>query len=117
MSNLCNDIRYDIDKYCITHEDDDIFAHTNNISIDDMRLGIKNLKNCTFDCTNVIFSKQCINGTELLFSLMYILFTMILTNGTTPEGLLLSTVLPMPKKRGHKYKFNHYRQIAINSLP
>ena len=41
MPNMRNDIRYDIDKYCIKQEDDEIFAHTHNISIDDARLAIK----------------------------------------------------------------------------
>ena len=37
----CNDIRYDIDKYCVKQEDDEIFAHTHNISIDDVRVAIQ----------------------------------------------------------------------------
>ena len=41
MSNMRNDIRYDIDKYCIKQEDDEIFAHIHNISIDDVRVAIK----------------------------------------------------------------------------
>ena len=41
MSNMRNDIRYDIDKYCIKQEDDEILAHTHNISIDDVRVAIK----------------------------------------------------------------------------
>ena len=45
MSNLCNDIRYGIAKYCIKQEDDEIFAHTSNISADDVRLAIQHLKN------------------------------------------------------------------------
>ena len=40
MSNLCNDIRYDIDKYCIKHEDDEILAHIHNVSIDYVTLAI-----------------------------------------------------------------------------
>ena len=44
MSNMRNDIRYDIDKYCIKQEDDEIFAHTHHISIDDVRLAINHLK-------------------------------------------------------------------------
>ena len=44
MSNLCNDIRYAIDKYCIKQEDDEILAHTHNISIDEVRVAIKHLK-------------------------------------------------------------------------
>ena len=45
MSNMRNDIKYDIDKYCIKQEDDEIFAHTHNISIDDVRVAIKHFKN------------------------------------------------------------------------
>ena len=44
MSNMRNDIRYDINKYCIKQEDDEILAHTHNISKDDVRLAIKRLK-------------------------------------------------------------------------
>ena len=44
MSDMCNDIRYDIDKYCIEQEVDEIFADTHNISIDDVRVAIKHLK-------------------------------------------------------------------------
>ena len=44
MSNMRNDIRYDIDEYCIKQEDDELFAHTHNISIDGVRVAIKHLK-------------------------------------------------------------------------
>ena len=40
MSNRRNNIRYNIYKYCIKQEDDEIFAHTHNISIDDVRVAI-----------------------------------------------------------------------------
>ena len=38
----------DIDKYCIKQEDDEIFAHTHSISIDDVRITI-NIKKCKSD--------------------------------------------------------------------
>ena len=41
MSNTRNDIRYGIGKYCIKQEDDEILAHTHNISVDDVRIVIK----------------------------------------------------------------------------
>ena len=78
MYNMRNDIRYDIDKYCITQEDDEIFAHTLNISIDDVRVAIKHLKKCKSDCIDGIFSDNFINGTELLFSYISMLFSMML---------------------------------------
>ena len=41
------------------------------------------------------------------------LFSMVLTHGVTPQGLLLSTLVPIPKnKRGNKCDSNNYRQIA-----
>ena len=45
ISNMRNDIRYDIDKYGIKQEDGKICAHTHNIIIDDVILAIKHLKN------------------------------------------------------------------------
>ena len=42
---------------------------------------------------------------------------MMLTHGVVPQGLLLSTLVPIPKnKRGNKCDSNNYRQIAISSL-
>ena len=50
-----NDIRYDIDKYCIKQEADEILAHTHNISIDDVRVAIKHLKNVNLIVLMVYF--------------------------------------------------------------
>ena len=97
MSHMRNDIRYDINKYCIKQEDDEIFAHTHNISIDDVRLAIKRLK-CKSDCIDGIFSDNFVNGTELLFSYISMLFRMMLTHDVSPQGLLLSTLVPIPPK-------------------
>ena len=45
------------------------------------------------------------------------LFRMMLTHGVAPQGLLLSTLVPIPKnKGGNKCDSNNYRQIAISSL-
>ena len=74
MSNMRNDIRYDIDKYCIKQEDDEIFAHTHNISIDGLRLAIKHWKNVNLIVLRYIFW-NFINGTELLFSYISMLFS------------------------------------------
>ena len=55
MSNIRNYIRYDIDKYCIKQEDDEIFAHTHNISIDDVRVAIKHFLNVNLIVLMVYF--------------------------------------------------------------
>ena len=75
MSNMRNDIRYDIDKYCIKQEDGEIFAHTYSIRIEDVSKS---------DCTDGIFSDNFINGTELLFTYISMLFSMMLTHGVAP---------------------------------
>ena len=49
------------------------------------------------DCTNGIFSDNCINGTELLFYYIAMLFSMMLSQGVAPQGLLLFTLVPIPK--------------------
>ena len=55
MSNMRNDIRYDIDKYCIKQEDYEIFADTHNISADNVRFAIKHLKKCKSDCIYMFY--------------------------------------------------------------
>ena len=62
-----------------------------------MRVAIKHLKKCKFDCINGIFSDNFINGTELLFLYISMLFSMMLTHGVAPQGLLLSTLVHIPK--------------------
>ena len=57
------------------------------------------------------------NGTELLFTHISMLFSMMLTHGVAPQDVLLSTLVSIPKnKRGNKCDSNNYRQIAIISL-
>ena len=118
MSIMRNDIRYDIDKYCIKQEDVEILAHTHNISIYEVRVAIKHLKKCKSDCIYSIFSDNFINGTKLLFSYISMLFSMMLTHGVAPQDVLLSTLVPIPKnKRGNTIcDSNNYRQIAISSF-
>ena len=41
----------------------------------------------------------------------------MLSHGVAPTGLLLSTMVPVPKdKRGSKSDSNNYRAIAISSI-
>ena len=68
----------------------EIFAHTHNINIDDVRLAFNFFLS---DCIDGIFLYSFINGTELLFYYIYMLFSMMLTHGVAPQGLLLSTLV------------------------
>ena len=54
--NVCNVAVVDISTvYCIKQEDYEIFAHTHNISIDDVRVAIKHLKNLNLIVLMVYF--------------------------------------------------------------
>ena len=62
-------------------------------------------------------SSHSINGTDQFHILISLLFTCMLTHGIAPSGLLLSTMVPVPKnKRGNKSDSNNYRAIAISSI-
>ena len=64
-----------------------------------------------------LFSDHFINGTLRFFTLISLLFTSMLSHGVAPTGLLLSTIVPVPKdKRGSKSDSNNYRAIAISSI-
>ena len=77
----------------------------------------RTLNKCQSDCIDGIFFDNFMNGTELLISYISVLFSMMLTHGVAPQGLWLSTLVPIPKnKRGNKCDSNNYRQIAISSL-
>ena len=82
-----------------------------------MRSATKQLKKWKADCTDGIFYDNLINVTEMLFSYISMLFSMMLTRGVAPQGLLLSTLGLIPKNtRDNKWDSNNYRQIAISSL-
>ena len=54
---------------------------------------------------------------ELNCYFFFYVFSMMLTHGVAPQGLLLSTLVHIPKnKRSNKCDSNNYRQIAISSL-
>ena len=57
------------------------------------------------------------NVTECLYEILALFFSTMLAHGVVPAGLLLSTLVPIPKsKRGNKSDSSNYRQIAISSL-
>ena len=57
------------------------------------------------------------NGTHMLNVYISLLFTCMLTHGIPPSGLLLSTIIPIPKnKRGNMSDSSNYRAIALSSL-
>ena len=116
MSHLFDQNSHDIVKYCINDAHDTI-VHTHVITVDDVKYAIKKLKPAKADCIDGMFSDNLKHGTHSLFKYISLLFSVMLSHGIAPEGLLLSTLVPIPKnKRGNKCDSNNYRQIAISSL-
>ena len=57
------------------------------------------------------------NGTDLLVTLISLLFSAMLSHGIAPSGFLLSALVPIPKnKRGNRCNSDNYRQIATSSI-
>ena len=110
----------DIESLCL-HLDRDphtlINKHTHSISVIHVQEAIHKLKSAKSDCTDELFSDHFINGTDRFFTLISLLFTCMLTHGVALSGLLLSTMIPVPKdKRASKSDSNNYRAIAISSI-
>ena len=64
-----------------------------------------------------MLSDNLTNGTLKLNMFISVLFSAMLIHGVAPGGLLLSTLVPIPKnKRGNKTDSNNYRAIVISRL-
>ena len=107
----------DIITNCSNNNTSLINKHTHHVSVDQLQNAIHKLKSSKSDCTDQLFSDHFINGTLRFFTLISLLFTSMLSHGVAPTGLLLSTMVPVPKdKRGSKSGSNNYRAIAISSI-
>ena len=112
--NDCN-----IELYCIdnvNHKSSN-HIHTHDITVEHVTNAITHLKSEKNDNFECLFSDNFKNGTHLLNVYIYLLFSTMLSHGTAPAGLLLSTLVPLIKnKRGIKCDSNNYRAIAISSI-
>ena len=85
-----------------------ISKHTHHVTVDQLQNVIHKLKSSKSDCTDQLFSDHFINGTLQFSTLISLLFTCMLSHGVAPTGLLLSTMVLVPKdKRGSKSDSNN----------
>ena len=86
-----------------------INKHTHHVSVDHLHNAMHKLKASKSDCTDQLFSDHFINGALRFFTLISLLFACMLSHGVAPTGVLLSTMVPVPKdKRGSKSDSNTY---------
>ena len=89
-------------------------THTHSVTPDMVQSAINKNKPGKSDCTDGMLSDNLMNGTLKLNMIISVLFSAMLIQGVAPGGLLLSTLVPIPKnKRGSKTDSNNYRAIAI----
>ena len=98
----------DIVTNCSNNNTSLISKHTHHVTVDQLQNAIHKLKFSKSDCTDELFSDHFINGTLRFATLISLLFTCMLSHGVAPTGLLLSTMVPVPKdKRGSKSDSNN----------
>ena len=117
LNNLMKMNDSDIMTKCSTNGLPLINKHLHSVSVNQLQYAINRLKSSKSDCTDQLFSDHFINGTARFYTLISLLFTCMLSHGVAPSGLLLSTMVPVPKdKRGNKSDSSNYRAIAISSI-
>ena len=117
LDNLLESNENDVVQHCVNKDDPVLFTHTHYITVEQVKYAIHKLKSGKSDCIDGIVSDNFKNGTDLLFTLISLLFSAMLIHGIAPSGLLLSTFVPIPKnKRGNRCNSDNYRQIAISSI-
>ena len=117
MNDLMSVNKKDVEIFCVNSIDDTLYKHTHKISLAEVQAAVQKLKVGKSDCVDGFVSDNLKKGTECLYEIIALLFSTMLTHGVAPAGLLLSTLVPIPKnKRENKSDSNNYRQIAISSL-
>ena len=98
--NCCN-----IEMYCIDDNVNNISSnhvHTHASTVEHVSNAITHLKSEKSDNLEGLTSDNFRNGTHLLNVYISLLFSIMLSHGVAPAGLLLSTMVPLIKnKRGN----------------
>ena len=84
------------------------------ITQDDIKLAVRKIKLNKTDGTCKLVTNHLSNGTDLLFSHISSLFTMMMNHGCCPVQFSTSTIIPIVKnKRKSASDISNYRSIAI----
>ena len=119
FSSIISENTDDIKSQCIVSDVDsdcDII-HTRSTTVQQIKCAISKMQSGKSDSIEQLSSDNFKNGTHMLNVYISLLFTCMLTHGIPPSGLLLSTIIPIPKnKRGNMSDSSNYRAIALSSL-
>jgi hypothetical protein len=113
MARLMEDINDDITHRCVVGK----CKSTHTISVHSIQKAIQHLKKGKSDGHTAQCTDHIINGSNKLHVYLSFLLSSMLTHGFSPNGFLLSTVIPIPKsKRKSLNDSENYRGIALSSV-
>ena len=113
ISDVVNRIDNEVDALCCNGKCGSLHTFTSH----DIRESIRCLKPNKQDGYTSCSSNHLRNGTDKLSDYITLLFNCMLNHGTSPESMLISTIVPIPKDRRKSLnKAENYRGISLGSI-
>ena len=119
---LYNEFDNDFDSFNVLYDDINCICCSNkckfshNVTADDVKFSIKNLKLEQKDPIHQVFSNNLINGSSSLFFHLAMVFQLMINHGIVDASLSEALLVPIPKdKRKSLFSSNNYRAIALSS--
>ena len=110
-ANDMQELKNELDT-CIVNSNDNYTITSNDVSI-----AIKKLKIGKNDSWLPHTSDNIIHGTYVLHEYLSVLFNIMIIHGYSPYGMLVGTMVPLPKgKWKSKRDSDNYRAITLSSL-
>ena len=128
FDTLFNSVSYDNDELNILLDDinssinnscNDSNTNNNNVLIfnpNNVNKAINKLKAGKTDGSLTLTSDNLLHSTDILNGHLALLFSVMVRHGFSPEGMLIGTMVPIPKGRWNLNNSNNYRAITISSL-
>ena len=108
MDSLIN--RINVHPNCNAVSNNDIHCHV--ITKFDVLEAVKKLKPDKVNEYGLLLSENCINGSDLLFVYVSLLFTVMLCHSFAPPDFVISGIIPIPKgARVALTDWEHYRSM------
>jgi exonuclease III len=112
MSNLMGNIDDHIHNKCSNQ----LCGNKHCVTVEDVKESRQSLKYGKQDGYMGLYTDHILNGTDRLTVYLSCLFSSMITHGFTPEAMLISTLVPIPKNsRKSLNDSNNYRGIALSS--
>ena len=77
---------------------------------------VSHLKKGKSDGSEGLFFDYFLHATHRLYVVLYILYTLFLSHGFSPDSMIMETMIPIPKNRKQSLcNSSNYRTIALSS--